>query len=97
MLLAYGCLEKQVRKIFNRHYVLLTELTNLYSWPDIIRQIKYRRMRWAGHVARMGEGRNVYRILMGKPEGKKPHGRQRRRWEVGIRMDLRVIGWRGVE
>jgi hypothetical protein len=71
------------------------ELHNLYSSPDIIRQIKSRRMRWAGHVARMGEGRNVYRVLMGKPEGKKPLERPRRRWEDGIKMDLREIGWRG--
>jgi hypothetical protein len=55
------------------------ELHNLYSSPDIVRQIKSRRMRWAGHVARMGEGRNVYRVLVGKPEGKRPLERQRRR------------------
>jgi hypothetical protein len=69
------------------------ELYNLYLSPDIIRQIKSRRMRWAGHVARMGEGRNVYRVLVGKPEGKRPLGRRRRRWEDGIKMDLREIGW----
>jgi hypothetical protein len=57
------------------------ELRNLYSLPDIIRQMKSRRMRWAGHVALMGEGRNVYRVLMGKPEGKRPLARPRRRWE----------------
>jgi hypothetical protein len=55
------------------------ELHNLYSSPDLIRQIKSRRIRWAGHVARMGEGRNVYKVLMGKPEGKRPLGRPRRR------------------
>jgi hypothetical protein len=65
------------------------ELHNLYSSPDIIRQIKSRRMSWAGHVARMAEGRNVYRVLVGKPEGKSPLERPRRRWEVGIKMDLR--------
>jgi hypothetical protein len=65
---------------------------NLYSSPDIIRQIKSRRMRWAGHVARMGEGRNVYRVLVGKPEGKRSLGRPRRRWEDGIKMDLRDTG-----
>jgi hypothetical protein len=54
-------------------------------------------MRWAGYVARMGEERNVYRVLMGRPEGKRPLGRRRRRWEDGIRMDLRVIGWRRVD
>jgi hypothetical protein len=69
------------------------ELHNVYSSPDIISQIKSRRMRWAGHVARMGEERKVYRVLVGKPEGKRPLGRLRRRWEDGIRMDLREIGW----
>jgi hypothetical protein len=69
------------------------ELCNLYSSPDIIRQIKSRRMRWAGHVARMGEGRNVYRVLVGKPEGKRPLERPRRRWEDVIKMNLREIGW----
>jgi hypothetical protein len=64
----------------------------LYSSPNIIRLIKSRRMRWAGHVARMVEERNVYRVLMGKPEGKRPLGRPRRRWEDGIRMDLREFG-----
>jgi hypothetical protein len=68
------------------------ELHNLHSSPDIIRQVKSRRMRWAGHVARMGEGRKVYRVLVGKPEGKRPLGRPRRRWEDGVRMDLREIG-----
>jgi hypothetical protein len=68
-------------------------LHNLYLSPDIIRQIKSRRMRWAGHVARMAEGRNVYRVSLGKPEGKRPLGRPRRRWENGIKMDLREIGW----
>jgi hypothetical protein len=71
------------------------ELHNLYSSPDIIRQIKSRRKKWAGHVARMGEGRNVYRVLVGEPEGKKPLERPRRRWEDGIKMDLREIGWGG--
>jgi hypothetical protein len=53
-------------------------------------------MRWAGYVARMGEGKNVYRVLVGKPEGKRPLGRPRRRWEDGIGMDLEEIGWGGV-
>jgi hypothetical protein len=65
----------------------------LYSSPDIIRQIKSRRMRWARHMARMGEGRNVYRVLVGKPEGRRPLGRPRRRWEDGIRMYLEDIVW----
>jgi hypothetical protein len=67
----------------------------LYSSPDIIRQIKSKRMRWAGHVAHMGEGRNVYRVLVGKPEGKRPLGRPRNGWEDGIKMDVREIGWGG--
>jgi hypothetical protein len=66
------------------------ELHNLYPSPDIIRQIKSRRMRWAVHVARMVEGRKVYRVLVGKSEGKGPLGRQRLRWD---KMDLREIGW----
>jgi hypothetical protein len=73
------------------------ELHNLYLSPDIIRQVKSRRMRWAGHVARMGEERKVYKVLMGKPEGKGPLGRSRRRWEDGIKMDLRQIGLGGVD
>jgi hypothetical protein len=68
------------------------ELHNLYSSPNIVRVIKSRRMRWAGHVARMGERRGVYRVLVGKPEGKRPLGRPRRRWEDDIKMDLREIG-----
>jgi hypothetical protein len=68
------------------------ELRILYSSPNIIRQIKSRRMRWVGHVACMGEERNVHNVLMGKPEGKRPLGRPRRKWEDGIRMDLRETG-----
>jgi hypothetical protein len=68
------------------------ELHNLYSSPSIIRIIKSRRMRWAGHVAGMGEKRNVCRLLVGKPEGKGPLGRPRRRWMENIKMDLSEIG-----
>jgi hypothetical protein len=68
------------------------ELHNLYSSPSIIRIIKSRRMRWAGHVARMGENRNVYKFLVGKPEGKRPVGRPRRRWIDNIKLDLLDIG-----
>jgi hypothetical protein len=74
----------------------IEELHNLYSSPDIIKQVKSSRMRWAGHVARMGEERKMYKILVGKPEGKRPLGRRRRRWDDGIRMDLREIGLGGV-
>jgi hypothetical protein len=68
------------------------ELHNLYSSPSIIRIMKSRRMRWARHVARMGEKRNVYRLLVGKPEGKRALGRPRRRWIDNIKMDLLEIG-----
>jgi transcription termination factor 2 len=71
------------------------ELRNLYSSPSIIRMIKSRRMRWAGHVARMGEKRNAYRILVGNLEGKRPLGRPGRRWVDNIKMDLREIGGDG--
>jgi hypothetical protein len=71
------------------------ELHNFYSSADIIRQIKSRRMRWAGHVARMGEGRNVYRFLTGNLEGKTPLERSRRRREDVNRTDLREIGGGG--
>jgi hypothetical protein len=68
------------------------ELHNLYSSPNIVRVIKSRRMRWAEHVARMGEGRGAYRVLVGRPEVRKPLGRPRCRWDDNIQMDLREIG-----
>ena len=68
------------------------ELNDLYSSPNIVWVIKLRRMRWAGHVARMGEERGAYRVLVGKPEGKKPLGRPRHRWVDTIRMDLQEVG-----
>jgi hypothetical protein len=73
------------------------ELNGLYSLPNIVRVIKSRRLRWAGHVARMGEGRGVYSVLVGKPEGKRPLGRPRRRWEDNVRMDLQEVGCGCVE
>ncbi|KAJ4436737.1 hypothetical protein ANN_16869 [Periplaneta americana] len=75
------------RKLYN------TELHALYSSPDIIRNIKSRRLRWAGHVARMGESRNEYRVLVGRQEGKRTLGRPRRRCEDNIKMDLREVGY----
>jgi len=68
------------------------ELNDLYSLPSIVRVVKSRRMRWAGHVACMGEDRGVQSVLVGKPEGKRPLGRPRRRWEDNIKMDLQEAG-----
>jgi hypothetical protein len=71
------------------------ELHSLYASPSIVRVIKSRRMRWQGHVARMGERRAVYRVLVGRPERKRPLGRLRGRWKDNIRMDLREMGRTG--
>ena len=68
------------------------ELTDLYSLPNIVRVVKSRRMRWAGHVARMGEEKGVHRVLLKKPEGKRPLWRPRRKWEDNIKMDLQEVG-----
>jgi hypothetical protein len=73
------------------------EFHNLYSLPNIMRSIKSRRMRWAGHVARIGEKKNVYRLLVGKPEGKRPLRRPRRRWIDNIKIGLLEIGWSVVD
>jgi hypothetical protein len=80
-----------LRKLHNE------ELHNLYSSPSIIRMTKSRRMRWVEHVARMGEKRNAYRILVENPEGKRPLGRPRRRWVDSVEMDHREIGWDGMD
>src|SRR5215510_2890763 len=74
------------RKVHNE------ELNDLYSLPNIVRVVKSRIMRWAGHVARMEEERGVHRVLVVKPEGKRPLGRTRRRWEDNIKMDLQEVG-----
>jgi len=74
------------RKLHNEMF------NDLYSSPNTVRVIKSRRMRWAGHLARMGEEISVYRLLVGKPEGKKPLGRPRCRWEDNIKMDLQEVG-----
>jgi hypothetical protein len=73
------------------------ELNEMYSSPNIIWVIKSRRMRWAGHVACMGEGKGAYRILVGRHEGRRPLGRPRHRWEDNIKMDLEEVGWDGVD
>jgi hypothetical protein len=72
-------------------------LHNLYSSPSAIRMIESRRMRWGGHVARMGEKTNANGLLVGKPEGKRPLGRPRHRWMDNIKMNLREIGWDGMD
>jgi hypothetical protein len=74
------------RKLHNK------ELNVLYSLPNIVRVVKSRRMRWAGHVARMGEGSGVHRVLVGKPEGRRPLGRPIHRWEDNIKRDLQEVG-----
>jgi hypothetical protein len=79
------------RKVHNR------ELHDLHYSPSIIRIIKVRRMRWAEHVAQMGEKRNAYRLLMGKPEGRRPIRKPRRRWLDNIMMDLVEVGWDDVD
>ena len=67
------------------------ELSDLYSLPNIVRLVKSRIMRWAGHVARMGEGRGVYMVLVGRPEGERPLGRPRCRWEDNIKIDIQEV------
>jgi hypothetical protein len=74
------------RKLHNEEY------HNLYTSSNILRVIKSRRMRWAGHVTRRGEGKGVYRVLVGKPERKRPMGRPRLKWEENIKMDLQKVG-----
>jgi len=82
---------REWRKLHNE------ELNDLYTSPNIIRVIKWRRMRWAGQIARMGERRGVYRVLVGKPEGKRPLGRPRHRWEDNTQMDLMEVGCGGMD
>jgi len=93
-----------LRKVFGSERDEVTEewrklhnegLRDLYYLPNILRVVKSRRMRWTGHVARMGEGKGVHRVLVGKPDGKRLLGRPRRRWEDNIKMDLREVGGGG--
>jgi hypothetical protein len=89
---------KLLRFLLSCHSTLHNEeLHDFYSSPSIIRIIKARRMRWAGHVGRMGAKRNAYRLLVGKPDGRRPLGRPRRRWVDNIRMDLVDVGWSDVD
>ena len=81
------CHNREWRKLHDE------ELNDLYCSPNFVRVIKSRRMRWAGHVASVDERKGVYRVLVGKPEGKRPLGRPRRRWEDNIKMDVGV--WTG--
>ena len=82
---------KEWRKLHNE------KLNDLYCSPNIVRVIKWRRMSWAGHVARMGERRRVYRVLVGTSEGKRPLGRPRSRWEDNIKLDLQEVGCGGMD
>ena len=84
--------QKHTVKIFGLRLYYIEELHSLYRSPNIVRGIKARRVRWAGHVARMEEGRSAFKILTDKPTGKRLLGRPRRRWEDNIRMDLEEIG-----
>jgi len=83
--------KREWRKLHNE------ELNDLYSLSSIIRTINSRRMRWVGHVARMGERRDVYRVLMRKPEGRSNNGRHRHRWEDNIKMKLQEVGCGGMD
>jgi hypothetical protein len=78
-------------------YWFVVSLRNMINmaYSSVIRQIKSRRLRWVGYVARMGEERKIYKVLVGKPEGRRPLRKPRRRWEDGLRMDLREIGLGG--
>jgi hypothetical protein len=78
-------------------YIMRDFITCMYSSPSLIRMTKSRRARWAGHVARMRQKRYAYSILVGKPEGKRPLRRSRRRWVHNIKMDLREINWGGMD
>jgi len=82
---------REWRKLHNE------ELNDLYSSPNIVRVVKLKRMRWAGHVARLGERRGVCRVLVGKPEGKRLLGRDRRRWEDNIMVDFQEVGCGGMD
>ena len=75
----------------------MRSFNSLYSSPSVVRVIKSRRMRWAGHVACMAEGRGIYRVLVGKSEGKRPFGKPGRKWKDNIKMDLQEVGCEGMD
>ena len=85
----FGAKKDEITREWRKLHI--AELHALYSSQNI-RNLKSGRLRWAGHVARMEQSRNAYRVLVGKPEGKRPLGRPRRRWEDNIKMDLREVG-----
>jgi hypothetical protein len=87
----FGCKMDEVTR--ERNKLHSEEPHNLYSSPNVVWQIKSRRMRWVGHVSDMAEEIKVYMAFVGKPKGKTPLGRPRCRWEDGIKIDLREIGW----
>jgi len=91
----FGPKRDEVRREWRKLHT--EDLNDLYSSPNIVRVIKSRRMRWAGHVARMGERRGVFRVLVRKREGKIPLGRPRRRWEDDIKVDLQEVGRGGMD
>ena len=92
--IVFLCTLYMMKTLNNRKYCYSTNSYDIYSYssPNIVRVIKSRRMRWAGHVARMGEEREVYRVLVGKPERRRPLERPRRRWVDNIRLDLLEVG-----
>jgi hypothetical protein len=92
-----GCGSKRDKVTWEWGKLHNEKLNDLYSSPNIVRVIKTRRMKWKGHVARMGERRGNYRVLMVKPEGKRPLGTPRHRWEDNINMDLQEVGCGGVD
>jgi hypothetical protein len=89
IMLKGGCIMLKVKIVFKE---IKNKREAVADVPNIVRVVKSRRMRWAGHVARMGEGRGVHRVLVGKPEGKRSLGRPRCRWEDNIKMDLQEVG-----
>jgi hypothetical protein len=87
------CVTYTREEVVAKEAIIVVFIRDLHSSPSIIRTMKSRRKRWADHVARMGEKRNTYRLLVGKPEGKRPLGRPKRRWVNNIRMDLAEVVW----